>query len=198
METKLCQESDLPQIIEIIKQNTHMYGVDLESGGLHQMHIEAIEKYFQSLSDNYKLVGVFDNNQLISFAMMRFWEAIPAWDALLLYSSADQFQLANHETYSIMVMQKMIEIAESRNIFNFYMITRFSKLWKRWNLIFLERFTEYTVSEVEILEPFQETKWAGFKKLLGPLNGKQEKPIVILNFLKFHYDGNLKMLRKRV
>ena len=198
METRLCQESDLTQIIEIITQNTQMYGVDLVSTGLQKLHINAIHDYFQSLPDNYKLVGVFNDNQLISFALMRFWDALPAWDALLLYSAADQFQLANHETYSTMVMQKMIEIAESRNVYNFYMITRFSKIWKRWNLIFLERFVEYTVSEVEILEPFQETKWAGFKKLLGPLNGKQEKPIVILNFLKSHYDGDLKMLRKRV
>lgn len=198
MEARLCQEGDLPQIIEIIKQNTHMYGVDLVSTGLQKLHIKAMGDYFQSLPVNYKLVGLVDNNELVSFALMRFWESIPAWDASLLYSKVDHFELATNETYSVMVMQKMIEVAESRNIYNFYIITRFSKIWKRWNLIFLERFPEYTVSEVEVIEPFQESKWDVFKKLLGPMNGKNEKSIVVLNCLKSHYDGNLKMLRKRV
>jgi hypothetical protein len=47
-----------------------------------------------------------------------------------------------------------------------------------------EHFPEYIVSEVEILEPGEKTKYKGVEKLLGRMNGLQEKKIVVLQFSK--------------
>jgi hypothetical protein len=55
----------------------------------------------------------------------------------------------------------------------------------------MEQFPDYSVSEVEVLEPFAKSKYIAFSMLLGVMDGRNEKPIAILNCTKSVTYGNL-------
>jgi hypothetical protein len=196
--SRICTKEDLPDIIDIIKINDTLYGVNLKQSGMRDLHINMLTIHLTDPQDNVKLIGVYNANTLVSFSLMKFWDSLPVWSAVFMYSRLDKFNLENNESAFIVGMTSMLKIAEAREIYNFYTVTRYSKIWKRWNLIFAENFPNYTVSEVEILEPFQESRWPIFQKMLSIINGKQEKSIVILNFLRSNVEEkNIKFLRPR-
>ena len=184
LEIRFCTKDDLQEIIEIVNENKSIYGIDIKTSGIQDFHIKGIKLFFETPIEEVKIVGCFVKKKLISFSLMRFWEAMPVWAASMMYSRLDKFDKKNNELLLILGTKKMIEYAESKNVYNFYMVTRYSNIRKRWNLIMSENFPEYTVAEVEILEPFEKSKWKVFQSMLGPINGKQEKSLVVLNCLK--------------
>jgi|GEM_PF-5663512 len=185
-EAYLCTEEDLPDLIRLVKKHQYIYGVDTVATGLQRRALDLIEKIFLE-NYNMHIVGVRNaEKKLLAFCVMLFWEAIPAWSPLFLYEDSDQLfskrtqQPLNFNT----VMQKCIEIAESKNIYTGFLVTRFSYTWKRVKDAMLEEFPQYMTSEVEILEPHTKSKYLGFKKLLAGMDGLNEKTIVVIQFSK--------------
>jgi hypothetical protein len=185
-EAYLCTKEDLPDLIRLVVKHQYIYGIDTVSTGLQYKTIDFLEKIF---SENYNMhvVGVRNlEGTLLSFCVMVFWDTIPAWSPIFLYDDADQLfskriqQPLNFNTG----MRKCIEIAESKNIYTGFLVTRFSHKWKRVTDTMLEEFPEYIVSEVEILEPHTKSKYLGFKMLLSGLDGINEKTIVVVQFSK--------------
>jgi hypothetical protein len=185
-EAYLCTKADLPELVRLVMKHRYIYGVDTVATGLQRNTIELIENILLE-KYNMHIVGVRNaEKKLLAFCVMVFWEVIPAWSPLFLYDDSDQLfskriqQPLNFNT----AMRKCIEIAESKNIYTGFLVTRFSHTWKRVTDTILEEFPEYIVSEVEILEPHTESKYLGFKMLLGGMNGINEKTIAVVQFSK--------------
>jgi hypothetical protein len=186
-EAYLCTEEDLPDLIRLVKKHQYIYGVDTVATGLQRRTLNLIEKIFLEKT-NIHIVGVRSaEKRLLSFCAMIFWESIPAWSPLFLYEDSDQlfpkFRIQQPLNFNT-AMQKCIEIAESKNIYTGFLVTRFSYTLKRINDEILKEFPEYMVSEVEILEPYTKSKYLGFKMLLGGMDGLNEKTIVVIQFSK--------------
>lgn len=185
-EAFLCTKEDLPDLVRLVMKHRYIYGVDTIASRLQHRAIDIIEKIFLE-NHNMHIVGVRNSDgKLLAFCVMTFWDAIPAWSPLFLYEDSDQLfskriqQPLNFNT----AMRKCIEIAESNNIYTGFLITRFSRTWKRVTDTILEEFPDYMVSEVEILEPHTKSKYIGFKMLLGGMDGINEKTIAIVQFSK--------------
>ena len=186
-EAYICTEKDLPDIIRLVKQHRYIYGVDTEATGIQSRKINLINYTLSKNHDDLYIIGVRgEQGQLLSFCLMGFWTTIPAWCPLFLYEDSDQLfskRIQQNINFSV-AMQKCIEIAEGKRIYTGFFATRFSPTWKRTQDAIKEKFPEYIVSEVEILGPGEKTKYLGFERLLGGMNGLQEKTIVILQFSK--------------
>jgi hypothetical protein len=186
MQAFICTEVDLPEILELHNKHRYSYGVDLELSGIKAHQINVIKKIILEKTENAYLIGVRNDNKLEAFCVMKLWKFVPVWSPVFLYEDADQLfsKRIQQPLHFSLAMQKCIEIAESKQRFTGFLVTRYSSTWKRIQETMKESFPDYTVSEVEILGPGEKTKYLGFERLLGDMNGSQEKTIVVLQFSK--------------
>lgn len=195
-ETYLCTKEDLPDLIQLINDTASMYGADLHKIGLAKVNIERLqtilgEKQSKNAESEFFIIGHKENGVLMGFCMNAFWGSLPEWHCGPYFTKLDIFDKVASEILLLSIIKKGIEIAESRSVFSFYYITRFSKYWKRSNHMIMEQFPEYSVSEVEVLEPFTKSKYTAFSAMLGAMDGLNEKPIAILHCTKSVTYGNL-------
>jgi hypothetical protein len=186
MQAYVCTEEDLPEIFELHNKHQYSYGVNLELSGIKTHQINVIKKVISEKPNNAYIIGVRNNNKLVSFCFMRFLRCMPAWSPVFLYEDSDQLfsKRIQQPLHFSLAMQKCMEIAEREQRFTGFLVTRYSNTWKRIQETMKENFPEYIVSEVEILEPGEKTKYIGFEQLLGRMNGLQEKKIVVMQFSK--------------
>jgi hypothetical protein len=199
-EAYLCTKEDLPDLIKIINDTTTMYGTNLHDSNIAKINIIRLRQLFNeeksTVSDtDFFVIGYKENGILLGFCITGFWASLPAWHCGPYFTKLGIFDKVAAEILLISIIKKGIELAESRSVFNFYCITRFSRNWKRSNHMIMEQFPEYSVSEVEVLEPFTKSKYNTFAMLLGLMNGKNEKPIAILSCTKSVTYGNLNYRR---
>jgi hypothetical protein len=195
-ETYLCTKEDLPDLIQIINDTTAMYGADLHKIGAAKVNIERLQNIFSNkkptnTESEFFVIGHKENGVLVGFCINAFWASLPVWHCGPYFTKLDIFDKVASEILLLSVIKKGIELAESRSVFSFYYITRFSRQWKRSNNMIMEQFPDYSVSEVEVLEPFTKSKYATFAMLLGVLDGRNEKPIAVLHCTKSVTYGNL-------
>ena len=196
-EVVVCTKDDLPRIIEIINKCKVIYGIDIVESGIRDIHLKRITDILDG-TDNKFVVGYKEDGILISFCVIAFADILPFWVANTQYDDvAHTINPVKLERNLIGVLRKCIEIAESRGIYSFYFVTRYSKLWKRYNILFLENFSEYYLAEVEVLEPYTKTKYPGIEKILGKMNGVNDKSIVVLQGLKPYTDQPLRLLHNQ-
>ena len=184
LEAIQCTKEDLPRLIEIIQGCNTLYGINIVENGIRDSHIRTITEVLELGSKNTVIVGVKKEGILISFCSMIFWDTLPCWSAHLLYDSSNHFDKLGIEGNVIAVLGKFLEIAEARNVYNFYFVTRYSRLWKRVNILFLENSPGYHIGEIEVLEPYEESKYGGIRKLMGPISGNNSKSVVVLQGFK--------------
>lgn len=199
-ETYLCTKEDLPDLIQLINDTTAMYGADLHRIGAAKVNIERLQTIFgekkpTNTESEFFIIGHKENGVLIGFCINAFWASLPVWHCGPYFTKLDIFDKVASEILLLSIIKKGIEIAESRSVFSFYYITRFSTQWKRSNNMIMEQFPDYSVSEVEVLEPFAKSKYIAFSMLLGVMDGRNEKPIAILNCTKSVTYGNLNYKR---
>jgi hypothetical protein len=199
-ETYLCTKEDLPALIQLINDTASMYGADLHKIGVAKLNIERLqgilgEEHSTKTDSEFFIIGYKENEVLIGFCINAFWRSLPVWSCGPYFTKLDIFDKVASEILLLSIIKKGIEIAESRSVFGFYYISRFSKYWKRSNHMIMEQFPEYTVSEVEVLEPFTKSKYTTFSALLGVMDGHNEKPIAILHCTKSVTYGNLNYKR---
>ena len=186
MKTYICTKEDLPEILELHDKHQYTYGVNIDLAGIKNHQINIIKEAILEKTEDAYVIAVRDNDKLVSFCVMKFWKFIPVWSPIFLYEDADQLfsKRIQQPLHFSLAMQKCMEIAESNQRFTGFLVTRYSKTWKRIQETMKESFPDYTVSEVEILGPGEKTKYAGFERLLGDMNGLQEKTIAVLQFSK--------------
>jgi hypothetical protein len=186
MKTYICTEEDLPEILELHNKHRYTYGVDIDLARIKNHQINIIKEAILEKTEDTYVIAVRNNDKLMSFCVMKLWKSMPVWSPVFLYEDADQLfsKRIQQPLHFSLSMQKCIEIAESKQRFTGFLVTRYSKTWKRIQETMKESFPDYTVSEVEILGPGEKTKYVGFERLLGDMNGLQEKTIVVLQFSK--------------
>lgn len=194
-ETYLCTKEDLPDLIQLINNTVSMYGADLHKNGVANASIERLQNIFgekktMNSESEFFVIGHKENGVLIGFCINAFWASLPVWHCGPSFTKLDIFDKVALEVVLASIIKKGIEIAESRSVFSFYVITRFSTQWKRSNMI-MEQFPDYSVSEVEVLEPFTKSKYIAFSMLLGVMDGRNEKAIAVLHSTKSVTYGNL-------
>ena len=174
MKARYFTKDDLLQVQEIITSNTKMHGVDIS---------KVTDKFVQMFATREPGRGsicVVDNNEIIQGILKVTWsDKIPVWfiDFAFMKHTADRNLVRQTIKTCAAGVDFITDEAEKRGLYDFYYGVR-DHLDHRLDLLvnaslnFKER---YEVSNVELLQPGQASKFAVFdytRMLLGTQNTK--------------------------
>jgi hypothetical protein len=184
MEVRLCNPLDVDELITIINQFDSIYGINLDTSGIRQVHINnVIECTNESSPEN--VVAVFDDNKkMLGYCVQKFSTTKPIWFIANCYilpisENVNQF---NASKIGGKLVEYMIDLAEQRGAFEFYYIVRDSKN-KRLLMTLDATDTikeKYIFEDIDNIPPFGESKFKFVKNGIGAFTaGKSPKPLIV-------------------
>jgi hypothetical protein len=184
MEVRVCNPLDVPELINLINQFDSIYGIDLDSSGIRQVHINnIIECTEESNVDN--VVAVFDHNKkMLGYCVQKFSKTKPIWFIVNCYilPIAENINQYNASKIGGKLVEYMIELAEQRSAFEFFYIVRDFKN-KRLSMTLDATDTikeKYIFEDIDHIPPFGESKFKFVKNGVGSLTaGKNPKPLIV-------------------
>lgn len=184
MEVRVCNPLDVDELITIINQFDSIYGINLDTSGIRQAHINNIvECTKESSVDN--VVAVFDNNsKMLGYCVQKFSKTKPVWFIVNCYilPISENVNQYNASKIGGKLVEYMITLAEQRGLFEFCYIVRDSKN-KRLSMTLESTDTikeKYSFEDVDYIPPFGESKFKFVKNVIGTLTtGKNTKPLVV-------------------
>jgi hypothetical protein len=184
MEVRVCNPLDVPELINLINQFDSIYGIDLDSSGIRQAHINnIIECTEESNVDN--VVAVFDHNKkMLGYCVQKFSKTKPIWFIVNCYilPIAENINQYNASKIGGKLVEYMIELAEQRSAFEFFYIVRDFKN-KRLSMTLDATDTikeKYIFEDIDHIPPFGESKFKFVKNGVGSLTaGKNPKPLIV-------------------
>jgi hypothetical protein len=178
------ENSDRKNAMDIIKKFPTMYGVSIDQ----QKYIAGLNFY-----ENSMCISIMDGDELFGIARQHYWYTLPVWTVGSMFF--------NDSTNSIRVLEAgkalfdfMTRRAEEDNRYDFYYIVRDNKsLRKNMSLQINTEFVDrYSLADVEVLLPYQISRYKVFSDMLAELSGKNTKTLVVRHgFLKPEFRENI-------
>jgi hypothetical protein len=184
MEVRLCNSSDVTELINVINQFDSIYGINLDTSGIRQAHISnIIECTEESNIDN--VVAIFDDNKkMLGYCVQKFSKTKPIWFIVNCYilPIAENVNQYNASKIGGKLVEYMVSLAEHRSAFEFCYIVRDFKN-KRLSMTLDATDTvkeKYAFEDIDHIPPFGESKFKFVKNGVGSLTvGKNTKPLIV-------------------
>lgn len=179
--TRLAIESDLDTLLKIMEPYTNIYGVNVIENGARQNHINLIIKSFTDPDWN-TVVAVDENNKILGFCVQGIFPSHHKWLLKITYISApENLNQFNASKIGGVMMDKLVELAEQRGKYEFYYIVRDIgttrlKMTLSNTKIVAEK---YHIYDYLIIPPYTPATEERVIKMLGSLNGKNKKTIIV-------------------
>lgn len=164
--------ADLLAASEIVKMHKTMYGVELN----HEAYLKGLE---ESTIDTLSIT-IEDNNKIFGVAKQHWWAGMPAWSVGAMFFNDTRNSLdvlnAGKALFDFMTAR-----AEEDGRYDFYYIVRDSgsarkDLSLNVNPGFAER---YDIVDIEVIKPYQVSKYKVFAGMMAGLSGKNTKTLVV-------------------
>jgi hypothetical protein len=174
-EIYVCDQQDRENIVNVIQYNTDLYGIDIRSSGIMDMHISKIDEVLSGKFPG-KIIGHHIDNKFIGFGIMYFWAKIPFWSIPISYTSYDLTQNRKISRSYSMIMNKMMLIAEEQNAYDFYYVSRHVPVNLSRNRLLSQEliFDRYHFHPAEIIEPFGNSKYEIYQSLMSSIANKSK------------------------
>jgi hypothetical protein len=176
----ICDRSHLEDINKIIEPHTTMYGVNIVYSGLKEIHKNTIRHILNNPFSLSKVVATV-TDKIDCFAVYVPWQGLPFYTASFMYYSFARNDIGNFFHHGIKLMEKMTEIGEENNRFEYYYMIRdrqYDRVEKTWSLN-ESMHKRYEVINMEYLKPGQISKYSTFNSLFSGIIGQQKKPVMI-------------------
>jgi hypothetical protein len=181
MKTRLCGPDDLPDMIRILNLYKCLYGIDMDSSGIRELHKTAI---INSISHPHMsaIAAVDDSDNILGFCLQKFTRA-NSWIIRCCYIDYREGETQyNASKIGGKILEGLCLNAEARNCFNFYYVVRDigrKRLDMTLNATELVK-EKYNIDDIEHIPPFTNSKNESISKfILGHINGKNAKPVII-------------------
>lgn len=177
--TKILKISDINDIEKCILSHKTMYGVSIQ----HDYHIKKYKELITNgvYQNKYKglAVGAYENDSCVGVCTQLFWQNMPIWNPsnLFILNQDDSFLYLSIKKIEILgaLLDKMINIAEKVNYFEFYYIVRDSVKQTRLNKGLQKIFpitypsisNRYLFFDTQILKSINDIKYATTDTMLG-------------------------------
>jgi len=179
---RFCTPTDLPKIIDIVNSYQYFYGMDAVQSGTRELHLRLLSTSFEN--DKKEIFGGFDDNgNLLGFCLQDFsFEG--KWVIRHCYIASQKgVTQYNASKLGGKLLEAMCYNAELRNVFEFFYVVRDTSNKKRLGMTLDATDTvkeKYIIEDIEHIPAF--TRSSNGKigaAMLGRLNGKNEKPIIV-------------------
>lgn len=180
MQSQLCSISDIDQIVQVIKSNPTMYGIDITSH--HENLISIITKYIETPSRTNFPICYKKDDKVFGVVLQTLWEEMPFWSAGNLFIDQSSVQgVLFTETVEIChdMLNYMLFSAESRNYYDYFSVVRQSKIGSRDKFLSDKFKTEYNINNLATIMPYAIPEFVLYRKLLGYTCGNNSKQLVI-------------------
>ena len=193
MIVKVCDKCDIDQVYQILDSQTMMYGIELET-----FKLEIKKRIHDSVNGILKtdcVIGVFDQTNLVGFAIQIFPDQAPVWRLGMLFflpaiAAKPRLQLK----IGSLLFEFCTNRAEENNRNSFFYVVRdqgqarFGKSMELTPSVA----TRYEIADLCVIKPFEYPTMKFFRELLGFTLGKNTKTLVIRQgFLKTEYRKNI-------
>jgi hypothetical protein len=183
MKVRLCNQEDVNALISVVNHFDSIYGIDMDSSGIREVHINNIIQGVSSPTEN--IVAAFDeNDNILGYCLQRFSKLNPVWFIINCYilPSSNNVNQYNASKIGGRLVELMVTLAEERNTFEFYYIVR--DIGNKRLLMTLNATDSvkerYTFEDIEHIPPFSESKFKFIKNMAGLLtSGKNPKPLIV-------------------
>jgi hypothetical protein len=181
MYARLALKNDIFDIVEIINSYETMYGIDLTTSGLRDKHIKLINDYIPNTETAQVMVVVNEEEHVLGFCFQGFVDK--SWLLAFCYIR----QLANKNQFNAskiggLLLDKLCESAEEREIYKFYYAVRDSDSKRLSFTLSVTKMVNhrYGFVDIEKIPVMTKTTNALIEKyILGLSNGLNKKPIII-------------------
>lgn len=170
---------DFDKVSNIIKSQSTMFGTNIENDWNNY-----ISSVTQPLDLGLTVVGKIDN-EIEGVMRINFWNKMPFWSVGSNFTiKRSGLDYIRHRALSLAMYTYCMQYAELEKRYDGYiMITDLGENFKKRKLLHDKLMPtiqeKYLVNDVEIIKPFEKSKYEAFNLLLGRLSGKNEKSIVI-------------------
>lgn len=143
-----------------------------------------ISSVTQPLDLGLTVVGKIDN-EIEGVMRINFWNKMPFWSVGSNFTiNRSGLDYIRHRALSLAMYTYCMQYAELEKRYDGYIIiTDLGENFKKRKLLHDKLMPtiqeKYLVNDVEIIKPFEKSKYEAFNLLLGRLSGKNEKSIVI-------------------
>jgi hypothetical protein len=170
---------DFNVVSDIIKSQPTMFGTKIEN-----YWAGYISSVTQPRDLGLTVIGEIDN-EIKGVMRINFWGKMPFWhigsNFTLRQTGLDYIK---HRALSLAMYTYCMQYAESEKRYDGYIIiTDLGENFKKRKLLHDKLMPtiqeKYIVNDVEIIKPFEKSKYEAFNVLLGRLSGKNERAIVI-------------------
>lgn len=165
---------DLNNILSCIKTHSTCYSIPI--------NYEDLLNNFKHTIEKGMAYGVFDNDECIGCCTQNFYSQIPAWKLSNLYlkNNKDNLYLDKNKIQIIgFLMEKAIETAEKKDIYEFYYVIRDTNKFNRKSQGFDTILNSspgvalrYNFENIHILKSLDDIKWDYLHKILGTIGKK--------------------------
>lgn len=176
----ICDQSHIDELLKIIEPHTEMYGVNIVASGLKEIHKNSIKFILNNPHSPKKIVATV-TDKIDCFAVYVPWEGLPMYTASFMYYSVGKTNFGTFAYHSMKIGEKMTEIAEADNRYEFYYMIRdkdYDRADKTWSTN-ETLYKKYEIINIEYLKPGQISKYDTFNLLFRGMIGQQKKPIMI-------------------
>lgn len=170
--------ADRQQITEIVRSNPTMYGTNITH--FHPMLIERFMLQPKSEVEQARW-GVELHGKLIGLAIQFWWVVMPMWSiGGLFFRNEEGVNQFNAVKVGAVLVNKMIETAEARGLYDFcYVIRDSGGVRKKMSYDVNDALNRYDIFDMAVIKPGEIPKYSAHKLILGMVAGVTKKPVVI-------------------
>ena len=175
---RIAEVNDTSALLKIMESYTKIYGIDTISSGLRQIHIESIERSFTD-HDMNTVVAVDSDQTILGFCVQQISKNYDRWHLQITYIS--QSNRYNSSEIGGIMMDKLVALAEEQGKYEFVYVVRDIedhrlKQTLSYTVLLKEKYHIYDYLVIPPLTIITDKK---IEKILGAVNGKNTKTIVI-------------------
>lgn len=181
MRTRLCGPDDLPAMIRILNSYKFLYGIDMDSSGIRELHTRLLTNGVNH--PRMSVIAAVDDLDNILGYCLQWFTPNNNWIIRCCYIDHREGETQyNASKIGGKILEALCLNAESRNYFSFYYVVRDigrKRIGMTLNATDLVK-EKYNIDDIEYLAPFESSKNEKTAQyILGQLNGKNVKPVII-------------------
>jgi myo-inositol-1-phosphate synthase len=185
MKVRLCTKNDINSLVNVVNYFDSIYGIELDSYGIREGHIRNFHRVLENTSNDANIVAAFDDdNNILGYCLQTFATNKPVWFIINCYILPINKDVNQYNASKIggKLVEFMVNLAEERNIFEFYYVVRDIKNVRlSMTLNATDTVKEkYNIDDIEYIPPLTESKFYFVREYIMALtNGKNRKSLIL-------------------
>jgi len=181
----ICTTKDFDDIVNVMNASPLLYGHNTKDSGILDLQINYFKKILElnepKETAKELIVAHSIDGKITCTCMMTFWQQLPAWTSSIGFSSYDLFnRMKLHHTITT-TTKFMMEIAESRGYYDYYLTVRHSTSNFKRELVSHSdsSYPRYNFNKIEIIDRFNNSRFKPFQ--LNLLANKNSYPLAVMH-----------------